>query len=139
MGLLNRRLALLGTIAIASVYLAGSLRAATASPLFVRSYTVIPDPQKVTLTGKDFEFAASWRPEGEIVDVKDHQPVRTVDMSYLIYRELLYPMGASTDQVISIRNQYAQEHQMPARNDHLEWKDSKSGVSAGRTPDEDDD
>ena len=29
----------------------------------------------------------------KVDDVKDHLPVRTVDMSYLIYRELLYPLG----------------------------------------------
>jgi len=37
--------------------------AATASPLFARGYMVIPEPQKVTLTGQDFEFASSWRLE----------------------------------------------------------------------------
>jgi len=63
MELMIRRFALLGTVAIASVCLAGQLRAATASPLFARGYTVIPEPQKVTLSGPDFEFAASWRLE----------------------------------------------------------------------------
>lgn len=29
----------------------------------------------------------------EVDDVKDHQPGRTVDMTYLIYRELNYPLG----------------------------------------------
>jgi hypothetical protein len=29
----------------------------------------------------------------QVDDVKDHLPVRTVDMSYLIYRQLLYPLG----------------------------------------------
>ncbi|MGA2983480.1 MAG: beta-N-acetylhexosaminidase [Terriglobia bacterium] len=72
-------------------------------------------------------------------DVKDHQPARTVDLSYLVYRELLYPMGAWAAQVTSIRNQYAQEHQLPRRDDKLEWKDTKAGITAGRTPDGDDD
>jgi len=58
-----RRFALLGTVAITFVLLAGPLRAATASPLFARGYTVIPLPQKVTLSGSDFEFAAAWRLE----------------------------------------------------------------------------
>ena len=75
----------------------------------------------------------------KVDDVKDHQPVRTVDMSYLVYRELLYPMGAWADQVISIRNQYARDHQLPARNDALQWKDTTAGISAGRTADEEDD
>jgi hypothetical protein len=63
MGLLIRRFALLGTFAIAFICLAGTLRAATASPLFARGYTVIPEPQKVMLSGKDFEVAAPWRLE----------------------------------------------------------------------------
>ena len=33
----------------------------------------------------------------KVDDVKDHQPVRTVDMSYLVYRELLYPLGTWAD------------------------------------------
>ena len=37
--------------------------AATASPLFARGYTVIPQPQRVTLSGKDFAFDSSWRLE----------------------------------------------------------------------------
>jgi hypothetical protein len=60
-------------------------------------------------------------------------------MSYLMYRELLYPMGSWAGQVVSIRNQYAQEHKLPARNDKLEWKDTQTGISAGRTPDEEED
>jgi hexosaminidase len=63
MGLLIRRIALLATFIIAFVCLAGTLRAATASPLFGRGYTVIPQPQKVTLSDEDFEFGASWRLE----------------------------------------------------------------------------
>ena len=63
MGLLIRRVARLATFTIAFVCLAGTLRAATASPLFARGYTVIPEPQKVTLSDEDFEFATSWRLE----------------------------------------------------------------------------
>jgi hexosaminidase len=63
MGLLIRRIARLATFTIAFVCLAGTLRAATASPLFARGYTVIPQPQKVTLGDEDFEFGASWRLE----------------------------------------------------------------------------
>ena len=75
----------------------------------------------------------------KVDDVKDHQPVRTVDMSYLVYRELLYPLGAWADQVISIRNQYAQEHQLPGRADKLDWKNTSTGISAARTADEEED
>jgi hexosaminidase len=60
-------------------------------------------------------------------DVKDHQPARTVDLSYLVYRELLYPLGTWAAQVTLVRNQYAEAHQMPVRNDRLDWKDTAEG------------
>ena len=69
----------------------------------------------------------------ELDDVKDHLPDRTVDMTYLIYRQLLLPLGDWVDQVRTARNQYAQAHQMPVRNDRLDWKDLKpvSGSELG--------
>ena len=54
-------------------------------------------------------------------DVKDHQPVRTIDMSYLVYRELLYPMDNWAKLVLAARNQYAGEHHLPARVFSLNW------------------
>jgi hexosaminidase len=57
-----------------------------------------------------------------IDDVKDHLPMRTVDMSYLIYRELLLPVGVWYDQIEAARNQYAKVHGLPARTDTLQWK-----------------
>ncbi|MEO6830470.1 MAG: glycoside hydrolase family 20 zincin-like fold domain-containing protein, partial [Acidobacteriaceae bacterium] len=33
----------------------------TTSPLFARGYTVIPEPQKVTLQGHDFTFGQGWQ------------------------------------------------------------------------------
>jgi hypothetical protein len=72
----------------------------------------------------------------KVDDVKDRQPVRTVDMSYLVYRELLYPMGTWAAQVISIRNQYAQEHKLPALNDKLDWRDTNKGIFGGRIANE---
>jgi hexosaminidase len=56
-------------------------------------------------------------------DVKDHLPMRTVDLSYLIYRELLLPLGQWYDQVEAARNQHAKAYNLPARNDKLEWKE----------------
>jgi hypothetical protein len=57
----------LGPVALATVFcwlsMAAPAKAATASPLFARGYTVIPEPQKVTLSGREFEFAPSWRLE----------------------------------------------------------------------------
>ena len=72
-------------------------------------------------------------------DVKDHQPARTVDMSYLVYRELIYPLGSWGSQTLAIRNQYAEEHQLLARRGVPKWEDTSAGVAAGRTPDDEDD
>ncbi len=57
-------------------------------------------------------------------NVKDHVPVRTVDMSYLIYRELNYPLGKWAEDVVAARNQFARAHQLPARTGDFEWKDT---------------
>ena len=56
----------------------------------------------------------------KVDDVKDHLPVRTVDMSYLVDRELLYPLDDWAAQVQSVRNGYAAAHHLPARD--LDWK-----------------
>jgi hexosaminidase len=61
----------------------------------------------------------------ELDDVKDHLPDRTVDMSYLVYRELLLPMDDWYARVQSARNQYAQAHQLPTRTEPLNWKNLK--------------
>ncbi len=62
----------------------------------------------------------------EVDDVKDHQPVRTIDMSYLVYRELLYPLGEWANKTIAIRNQYATSHGLPVRDFKLDWKDTSA-------------
>ena len=69
----------------------------------------------------------------ELDDVKDHLPDRTIDMSYLVYREMLLPFGEWAEQIRIARNQYAQKHQLPIRNDKLDWKDLKpiSGSELG--------
>jgi hypothetical protein len=69
-------------------------------------------------------------------DVKDHQPVRTVDMSYLVYRELLYPLDNWAKLVVEARNQYAAAHQLPARSFSLDWKDTHSATVSSRTLDD---
>jgi hypothetical protein len=64
-------------------------------------------------------------------DVKDHQPNRTVDMSYLVYRELLYPLSTWEKRVIAVRNEYASAHGHPARALAADWSDT--GVAASGT------
>src|SRR5260370_1124649 len=61
----------------------------------------------------------------EVDDVKDHVPDRTVDMSYLVYRELQLPFGEWVEQIRAARNQYAQAHKLPVRNDRFDWADLK--------------
>ncbi|RYY22967.1 MAG: glycoside hydrolase [Chitinophagaceae bacterium] len=58
----------------------------------------------------------------EVDDVKDHQPVRTVDMSYLIYRQLKYPMGKWAAAVQQARNQFARTHNLPESKYVLDWE-----------------
>jgi hypothetical protein len=61
-------------------------------------------------------------------DVKDHLPVRTVDLNYLVYRELLYPLNDWAEQTVAARNEYAKAHRLPARSFHLEWQRTSPGV-----------
>ena len=58
----------------------------------------------------------------DLDDVKDHHPDRTVDMSYLVYRQLLLPFDNWYQAVQSARNEYAKAHSLPARQDTLDWK-----------------
>jgi hexosaminidase len=71
----------------------------------------------------------------QVDDIKDHQPVRTVDMSYLVYRELLYPLGEWAKTVIAVRNEYANAHKIPSRNYIFGWKDTSAAKTSARTPD----
>ena len=45
-------------------------------------------------------------------------------MSYLIYRELLYPLGEWAEATQNVRNQFAQAHGLPARHQKLEWRNT---------------
>ena len=59
----------------------------------------------------------------ELDDVKDHLPDRTVDMSYLVYREKILPFGEWLNAIAAARNQFAAAHNLSARNYHLDWQD----------------
>jgi hypothetical protein len=47
-------------------------------------------------------------------------------MAYLIERELALPLGAWAAQVQDARNGYAAAHQLPLREDRLDWQDTKT-------------
>jgi hypothetical protein len=68
------------------------------------------------------EEANGRRYLNEVDDVKDHLPMRTADLSYLIYRELLLPLGEWYDRLEAARNQYAKDYGLAARADKLNWE-----------------
>jgi hypothetical protein len=57
-------------------------------------------------------------------NIKDHVPVRTVDMTYLIYRELNYPLGKWAEETMAARNQFARAHKLPERAGAFNWEDT---------------
>ena len=57
----------------------------------------------------------------ELDDVKDHLPDRTVDMSYLVYRELLLPFGSWVNAIFAARNQFATANHLTVREERLNW------------------
>jgi len=59
----------------------------------------------------------------ELDDVKDHVPDRTVDMSYLVYRELQLPFGEWVAAIRGSRNQYAVANHLPERKGEFDWRD----------------
>jgi hypothetical protein len=58
----------------------------------------------------------------ELDDIKDHLPDRTVDMSYLVWRELILGVQPWFDSVLAARNAYAAAHGLPSRKIDFEWK-----------------
>jgi len=72
----------------------------------------------------------------KVDDVKDHLPVRTVDMTYLIYRQLRYPLDDWADKVEAARNQYAAAHNLPTQSRQWHWKDLSITVHTARSGDE---
>ena len=61
----------------------------------------------------------------QVDDVKDHEPVRTVDMSYLIYRQLKYPLGKWVEEATNARNQFAKANNLPVRTETLNWENAE--------------
>ncbi len=59
----------------------------------------------------------------EFDDVKDHIGDRTVDLSYMMQREYLLPLGEWVNQVREARNQYARARHLAANNQAFDWKD----------------
>jgi hexosaminidase len=66
----------------------------------------------------------------ELDDVKDHLPDRTVDLSYLVYREKLLPFGAWVNAIRSARNQFAAAHHLPLVNETFDWSELRADQSS---------
>jgi hypothetical protein len=63
----------------------------------------------------------------ELDDVKDHVPDRTVDMSYLVERELRLPFGKWVAAIRAARNHFAAANQLPADTRGFDWLDLEAG------------
>lgn len=59
----------------------------------------------------------------ELDDVKDHVGDRTIDLSYLIQRELDLPFGAWVESIRTARNSFAAAHSLAADPAHFDWLD----------------
>lgn len=60
----------------------------------------------------------------ELDDVKDHLPDRTVDMSYLVYREMLLPFDSWVNAILAARNQFALTNHLAVRKERMTWHDT---------------
>ena len=58
----------------------------------------------------------------ELDDVKDHLPDRTVGMEYLVYRELILPLGDWVGKIQVARTAYAKAHHLEAREELFDWE-----------------
>jgi len=72
----------------------------------------------------------------ELDDVKDHVPDRTIDMSYLVYRELQLPFGQWVEAIRSARNQFATADGLPVDQGKFDWLDMSDHPVVGGIPDE---
>jgi len=72
----------------------------------------------------------------ELDDVKDHVPDRTVDMSYLVYRELQLPFGQWVEAIRSARNQFAATNGLTLDQGKFDWLDMRDHPVVGGVPEE---
>jgi hexosaminidase len=70
----------------------------------------------------------------QLDNVKDHLVDRTVDMSYLVLREIQLPMGKWVSCVQAVRNQYAQAHGLPLRSQRFNWQDTETTTAGYVAP-----
>ena len=63
----------------------------------------------------------------ELDDVKDHVPDRTIDMSYLVDRELHLPFGEWVTAIQAARNQFAATNHLAADTRAFHWPAMEPG------------
>jgi hexosaminidase len=63
----------------------------------------------------------------ELDDVKDHVPDRTVNMTYLVDRELRLPFGEWVTAIQKARNQYAAANHLPTDTRQFDWVSTETG------------
>ncbi|MDQ6678164.1 MAG: beta-N-acetylhexosaminidase [Acidobacteriota bacterium] len=90
------------------------------------------DERTAVLASAAATWAKTWQPRApaangrtflhEVDDVKDHLPDRTIGMEYLVYRELLLPLGDWVEKIRSDRNRLAEDHRMPIDAKIFDWK-----------------
>jgi hexosaminidase len=107
----------------------------------LRTVEQIRDQRNLALRNASGTWYKSWLPRvaeangrqylNEVDDVKDHLPGRTVGMDYLVYRELILPLGKWYDAVQAVRNEYARAHHLPVRTEVFDWKDTGTVVRHG--------
>lgn len=89
------------------------------------------EERNTTLREADATWSKTWLPRVEqangrrflhqVDSVKDHLPDRTVDLSYLVYRETLLPLEQWYAKVQAVRNDYARSHKLPVNDMPLLW------------------
>ena len=72
----------------------------------------------------------------DLDDVKDHEPDRTVDMTYLVLRELHLPFGAWVEGIRKARNAYAAANQFAPNRNKFDWTDLGDHPVVGGIPEE---
>ncbi|WP_321475572.1 glycoside hydrolase family 20 zincin-like fold domain-containing protein [uncultured Paludibaculum sp.] len=91
----------------------------------------IQQRRNTTLRDTVATWQKSWYPRAaaangrtflhELDDVKDHVPDRTVDMRYLIQRELDLPFGDWVESIRTARNAYAAANSLPTDSAVFHW------------------
>src|ERR1700722_12681991 len=90
-------------VAVMVCVVCSSGRAETVSPLFARGYTVIPEPQRVSLGAKDFSFDQTWQVKLDRGVGKDDVAVEALREDLVSRFNLRLDKGGSGGGTLSLR------------------------------------